>query len=59
MSKRTTSTEYLFLVVAIRRETRDESPPSSAFRAAPVAADGPGLAKVEPQAFPFKKAVAR
>ncbi len=54
MSKRT-STEYLVLVVAVRRtETHDSSPSSSAFaEAVPVEDSAPGLAKVEPKPFPF------
>lgn len=55
MSKRTSRTEYLVLVVAVRRTETHDSPSSSAFAAAdPVDDSKPGLAKVEPKPFPFK-----
>jgi hypothetical protein len=59
MSKRTSSTEYLFLVVAIRRtETDDPSPSSSSFPAAPAVAEKPGLARTQPtsgEMFPWAR----
>jgi hypothetical protein len=58
MKKRTSSTKYLFLVVAVEQTETDESP-SSAFPAAPEVTDKPGLVRSKPtraEAFPFRKA---
>jgi hypothetical protein len=61
MKKRTHSTRYLFLVVAIERTETDESP-SSSFPAAAAVNDKPGLTKSKAtsgELFPWAKAVSK
>jgi len=60
MSKRTSSTRYLVLVVAIERtETHHDGPSSSSFPAAAPVADKPGLTRTQPtsaEMFPWSRA---